>query len=234
MQLNDLGPWPATVEEAAALQDALRPLVDAVGPGPRDVATVAGLDVAYVEGSDRVAAAAVVLDAATLQPVESVTAIGEAGFEYASGFLAFREAPPLAAALARLGTVPDLIVCDGQGLAHPRRFGLACHIGLLTGVPTIGVAKTPIGPFDMPADERGSWTDLVDGGEVVGRAVRTRDGVKPVFVSVGHRIAIETACAHVLRLTPEFRLPETTRRADRLARDTVARPEVDARDAGLR
>lgn len=221
MELRDLGRWPATPADAAALQDELRPLVDTVGPGPQVLHTAAGVDVAYPETGDRVAAAAVVLDAGTLRPVESVTAAGTAGFEYATGFLAFRELPAISAVLRQLTTVPDLLVCDGQGLAHPRRFGLACHVGVLTGLPTVGVAKTPPGPFDMPDEPRGSWTDLVDGGEVVGRALRTQDGVRPVFVSVGHRVNLETACAHVLALSPRYRLPETTRQSDRLARSAA-------------
>jgi deoxyribonuclease V len=123
-------------------------------------------------------------------------------------------------ALERLDRPPDLVVCDGAGLAHPRRFGLACHVGLLVDVPTIGVAKTAPLPHPMPAAPRGSWTALVDRGEEVGRALRTQDGVRPVFVSVGHRIGLDAACAQVLRLC-RHRLPETTRRADRLARDAV-------------
>jgi deoxyribonuclease V len=126
--------------------------------------------------------------------------------------------PAIATLLQALATTPDLLVCDGAGLAHPRRFGFACHVGLLADLPTVGVAKTPIGAFDMPAEPRGSWTALVDRGEVVGRALRTQAGVRPVFVSVGHRIDLDTACAHVLRLCPRYRLPETTREADRLAR----------------
>ncbi|HEY0637140.1 MAG TPA: endonuclease V [Pseudonocardiaceae bacterium] len=223
MQLRSLGRWPTTIEDAAAVQDELRALVDTVGPGPRALGTAAGVDVAYQRDGDRVAAAAVVLDTETLLPVETAIAIGRAGFEYASGFLAFRELPAISTVLEQLTTVPDVLVCDGQGLAHPRRFGLACHVGVLTGVPTIGVAKTPPGPFEPPAAERGAWTPLLDGGEVVGRALRTQDGVKPVFVSVGHKVDLETACAHVLRLSPRYRLPETTRQADRLARDTALR-----------
>jgi deoxyribonuclease V len=229
MRLRELGGrWPSSTEEAAAIQDELRPLVDTVGPGPRTVSTAAGVDVAYVPGSDRAIAAAVVLDAVTLHAVEARTAGGRAGFRYESGFLAFRELPAIAAALERLDTTPDLLVCDGAGVAHPRRFGLACHVGVLTDLPTIGVAKTPIGAFTPPDAPRGSWTELVDGGEVVGRALRTRKGVRPVFVSVGHRIDLDTACAHVLRLCPRYRLPETTRLADRLAREAAHRADAPA------
>jgi deoxyribonuclease V len=217
VHLRRLGPPPATLAEAAEQQERLRPLVDTTGMGPADLRTVAGIDVAQREDSDDVVAAVVVLDAAVLQPVETRTARGRAGHPYAPGFLALRELPAVTAALEALVGVPDLVVCDGAGFAHPRRFGLACHVGLLTGVPTIGVAKTPPVPFTMPAGARGSWTPQLDRGEVVGRALRTQDGVRPVFVSVGHRIGLDAACDHVLRLC-RHRLPETTRWADRLAR----------------
>ncbi|CAL9588308.1 Endonuclease V [Actinosynnema sp. ALI-1.44] len=205
-----------TPEEAVAEQERLRPAV-VTEPAPGfAVRHVAGLDVAYAD-DDRVVGAVVVLDAATLETVDAAVVAGVADFPYVPGLFAFRELPTLLAALDRLTVRPDLLVCDGQGLAHPRRFGLACHIGVLTDLPSVGVAKTPMGAFEMPADERGAWTDLVDAGEVVGRALRTRTGVKPVFVSVGHRIDLDRACAEVLRLC-EVRLPETTRRADALGR----------------
>lgn len=222
MQLHPLGPVPATPDEAAAEQERLRPLVDTTGPGPSDVRTVAGIDVAHRDGTDDVVAAVVVLDAVSLRPVETRTVCGRAGHPYEPGFLALRELPAVTAALEALERVPDLIVCDGAGVAHPRRFGMACHVGLLTGVPTIGVAKSPPMPFEMPKPARGSWTPQVDGDEVVGRALRTQHGVQPVFVSVGHRIGLDAACDQVLRLA-RHRLPETTRRADRLARDAALR-----------
>jgi deoxyribonuclease V len=216
--------WPATVEEAARMQDQLRPLVRSTAAPTSTIRTAAGLDVAYATGSDRVAAAVVVLDVDTLRVVDSAVAHGSASFPYAAGFLAFRELPALVDALERLSTTPDVLVCDGQGLAHPRRFGLACHVGVLTGLPTIGVAKTPLGHYEPPAAERGAWTSLHDSeraSSVVGRAFRTQDGVKPVFVSVGHKIDLDTACQLVLTLTPRYRLPETTRRADQLARSAL-------------
>jgi len=144
---------------------------------------------------------------------------GRAAFPYVPGLFAFREIPALIAALDGLDTIPDLLVCDGYGLAHPRRFGLACHLGVLTGVPTIGVGKTPfVGTHTTPGERRGDASDLVHEGDVVGRALRTRDGVKPVFVSIGHGVDLAGACAHVLALTPRYRLPETTRAADRECR----------------
>jgi deoxyribonuclease V len=222
VHLHPLGPSPTTLDEAAAQQEKLSSLVEATGPGPSDPRTVAGIDVAHREGTDDVVAAVVVLDATTLRPVETRTARGRAGHPYEPGFLALRELPAVTAALEALDTVPDLIVCDGAGVAHPRRFGLACHVGLLTDLPTIGVAKTPPVPFEMPKPARGSWTPQLDGDDEVGRALRTQHGVRPVFVSVGHRIGLDAACDHVLRLA-RHRLPETTRRADRLARDAALR-----------
>ncbi|GIG59104.1 endonuclease V [Longispora fulva] len=209
---------PTTAEEAVALQRALRHQVE-VSPGPTNPRTVAGLDVAYADGSDRVAAAVVVLDAGNLLPVQQATATGLATFPYVPGLFAFRELPTLLEALAQLTVTPDVLVCDGQGLAHPERFGLACHVGLETGLPTIGVAKTLfIGEYEEPGDQRGDWSPLTDGGEVIGRVLRTRAGVKPVFVSVGHRFDLDSATELTLALTPRYRLPETTRAADQLSR----------------
>lgn len=224
MKLRHLHEWPQTVAEAQAIQDSLRPLVDLNGPGPAQVRLAAGLDVAYDRDNDRVAAAVVVLDTATFEPVEASVVVGAAAFAYVPGLFAFREFPPLITALERLRVVPDLLVCDGHGIAHPRRFGLACHVGVLTGLPAIGAAKTLLtGSYEPPGEDRGSWTPLRDGNEVVGRALRTRAGVKPVFVSVGHRLDLGAACRHVLNLSPHYRLPETTRAADRAAREALLR-----------
>jgi len=206
-----------------AVQEELRPLVDLVGPGPAAPATVAGLDVAYAPGGDLLAAAVTVLDSRTLAVVDSAISVGRPAFDYVPGLFAFRELPALLAALGRLTISPDLLVCDGHGLAHPRRFGLACHLGVVTGLPAIGVGKTPlVGEWVPPPTERGAWSPLRDGGEVVGRVLRTRDAVRPVFVSVGHRMSLDNATAQVLGLTPCYRLPETTRTADRLCRDALA------------
>jgi deoxyribonuclease V len=157
----------------------------------------------------------------TFRVVAEATAVGRAAFPYVPGLLAFRELPSLVEAMNSLpdDAVPDLLVCDGYGIAHPRRFGLACHVGAVTGLPTIGVAKTHfVGTYEPPAPERGSWSPLVLDGEVVGRALRTQDGVKEIFVSIGHGIDLDTACGHVLTLSPKYRLPETTRAADQASR----------------
>jgi deoxyribonuclease V len=219
--------WPRDEAEALRIQDGLRGLVDVRGPGPDLPRTIAGLDVAYgsdgaAEGPERVAAAVVVVDTATLEPVATATAVGEVSFPYVPGLFAFRELPTLVTALRALTVVPELLLCDGQGIAHPRRFGLACHLGVLTGLPTAGVAKNPfVGTYQDLGAARGAQAALLDGEETVGRALRTQDGVKPVFVSVGHRIDLDTACRHVLAAAPKYRLPETTRLADRLCRDAL-------------
>ncbi|MFI5708446.1 deoxyribonuclease V [Kribbella sp. NPDC051620] len=218
--------WPTTAAEAIAVQEALRGQVDTTGPGPAPGKTryVAGLDVAY-DGDD-LAAAIVVLDGQTLTEVDRSIVLGRTTFPYVPGLFAFREIPALLDALAKLTITPDLLVCDGQGLAHPRRFGLACHLGVLTGLPTIGVAKNAfVGTFSPPAAERGSCSDLALDGEVVGAVVRTQKAVKPVFVSVGHRVDLANAIAHTVQLSPKYRLPETTRAADRACRRAVAREE---------
>ncbi len=204
-----------------AIQDALRPLVIAADPRPPHFRTIAGLDSAYDDETGVAAAAAVVLDSATLHPVDTAVAHGTVTFPYVPGLLSFRELPITLVALEKLDTTPDLLICDGQGLAHPRRFGLACHVGIRTGTPTIGVAKAPWGDYREPGPERGAVSDITMDGEVVGRALRTRRGVKPVFVSVGHLIDLDTACGQVLALTPRYRQPETTRQADHLCRQAL-------------
>ncbi|MFE9776075.1 endonuclease V [Streptomyces sp. NPDC005931] len=212
--------WPVNEEQARAVQDELRGRVvlDEPGPAPGG-GLVAGVDVAYDDERDLVAAAAVVLDAASLDVVAETTAVGRISFPYVPGLLAFREIPTVLAALDALPCPPGLVVCDGYGLAHPRRFGLASHLGVLTGLPTIGVAKNPFAfTHADPGTPRGSTAPLLAGTDEVGRALRTRDAVKPVFVSVGHRVSLDNACAHTLALTPAHRLPETTRRADALCR----------------
>lgn len=214
---TDLTNWPRTVAEARRVQEALRGRVvmtDRFGK----VKHVAGVDVGFEAAGALTRAAVVVLSFPELKPVERVIARMPTCFPYVPGYLSFREIPAVRAALKKLGTRPDLLLCDGQGLAHPRRFGLACHLGVLTDTPSIGVAKSLlIGAHGRLARPRGSWTVLTDGAETPGAVVRTRAGVKPVYVSIGHRISLETAIDYVLRCTPMYRLPETTRAAHRLA-----------------
>lgn len=209
--------WPRTVPAARALQERLRNQVirtDRHGP----IRRVAGIDIGFEKNRAITRAAVVVLRYPSLELIEQAVARRPTRFPYVPGYLSFREAPAALAALAKLREFPDVLLCDGQGLAHPRRFGLACHLGVLTGLPSIGVAKSLlVGDHGALGKRRGAWRVLRDKGEVVGVALRTRAGVKPVYVSVGHRVRLKTAIAVVLACAPRYRLPETTRLADRLA-----------------
>lgn len=168
-------------------------------------------------GSARGYAAIVVLDLATMETVDQASAVVELPFPYVPGFLSFRELPAILAVWERLRHRPDVLVFDGQGYAHPRRFGIACHGGVTLDVPAIGCAKSVlVGRHGPLGDERGCTSPLVHRGETVGMAVRTRTGVKPLYVSVGHRMDLPTAVELVLRLCTRYREPETTRRAHHL------------------
>ncbi|MDY7013038.1 MAG: deoxyribonuclease V [Cyanobacteriota bacterium] len=210
-------PWPQTVEEATALQEQLRDRVlleDQLG----EINTVAGVDVGFEENYTITKAAAVVLSFPQLERVEKAIARIPTTFPYIPGFLSFREIPALLQALDQLQTLPDLILCDGQGIAHPRRLGIAAHLGVLLELPAIGAAKSRlIGTHEALAPEKGSWQPLRDKGEIIGAVVRSRANVKPLYVSPGHKVSLETAIDCVLRCTTQYRLPETTRWADRIA-----------------
>jgi deoxyribonuclease V len=204
---------PATLKEAAALQRKLRDLV--IPRGRVRDRLVAGVDVGYKGGIAR--AAVVVLR--RLEPVEEIVIEEPVSFPYVPGLLSFREIPPLLTAWKRLKTRPDVVIVDGQGIAHPRRFGVASHFGLLIGVPTIGCAKSRlVGEFERPAAPRGSWSPLRHRRETIGAVLRTRDGGNPVFVSPGHLIGLRRAISVVLACAPRYRLPEPQRRADQLTK----------------
>ena len=210
-------PWDVTPAQARAIQLEGRARViadDALGR----VGRVAGIDVGLEESGAISRAAVAVLEVPSLTLVESAVARLPTAFPYVPGLLSFREIPAALEALGRLSAPPDLLLCDGQGYAHPRRFGLACHLGVLTGLPSIGVAKSRlIGTHGPLPDETGAWVPLLDGDETIGAVLRTRGGVAPVYVSVGHRVSLPTAIRWVLACTTRFRLPETTRQAHRLA-----------------
>lgn len=209
--------WPQTAEQALAVQRSLRERVAATDELPHRISHLAGVDVAYSRDDTTVFAGVVVLDALTLRPVETRTAVRAVAFAYLPGLFAFRELPALLQALSEIETPIDLVVCDGHGLAHPRRLGLASHLGVLLDRPSIGVAKRRlIGAHREPGNARGSVANLTDDGEVIGAALRTQSNVKPVYVSVGHRISLATAVAWTLRLSTRYRLPESTRQADRM------------------
>ncbi|MFQ5995160.1 MAG: deoxyribonuclease V [Acidiferrobacterales bacterium] len=209
--------WPRTVTDARTIQESLRGKIVRSNKLGK-IKYVAGIDVGYEAGGAITRAAAVVLDFPTLTLREHAIVRRRTSFPYVPGYLAFRESPAALAALRKLKTKPDLILCDGQGYAHPRRFGLACHLGLLADIPSIGVAKSRlIGAHGRLAAKKGAWVPLVDDRERIGAVLRTRAGVRPVYVSIGHRVGLETAIKFVLRCTTKYRLPETTRAAHRLA-----------------
>jgi deoxyribonuclease V len=182
------------------------------------VRTVAGVDVGFEEQGRITRAAIAVLRFPSLEPLEEAVAKRPTCFPYVPGLLSFREIPAVLDAFADLSIRPDLILCDGQGYAHPRRFGLACHLGVVTDLPSIGVAKSRlVGECEGLGIEKGSRAPLRHEGEVVGVVLRTRGGVRPLYVSIGHRVSLDTAVDYVLACTTRYRLPETTRRAHRLA-----------------
>ncbi|MDX1931615.1 MAG: deoxyribonuclease V [Capsulimonadales bacterium] len=208
--------WDLTVDEAIAVQRELAAQVRTTNDfDPDALRTVAGIDASY---RDEGKASVVVLSYPDLTVVEEATATARAEFPYVPGLLSFRESPLALDALAKLSALPDLLMLDGQGIAHPRRFGIACHLGVLLDRPTIGVAKSVLtGKYEEPGEEPGSVSPLTYRGEVLGMAVRAKKRTNPLIVSVGHRIDLETAVRLVLACVRGYRLPETTRRAHNLA-----------------
>ena len=209
--------WNLTPSAAIALQHRLRSKVIRLGR-PRQVRHVAGTDVGFERGGGISCAAVAVLSFPELELVDHAVARLPTRFPYVPGLLSFREIPVLLAALDKLRITPDLILCDGQGLAHPRRFGIASHLGVYRGIPTIGVAKSRlIGEHGQPMQRRGAWVPLRDKGETIGAVLRSRTHTEPIYVSVGHRVSLPLAVRYVMACTTKFRLPETTRWAHRLA-----------------
>ena len=211
-------PWSVTPSEARAIQERLRPRVEAADRLP-EVRLVAGVDAHYDAAGRTTFAAVAVMRLPGLELEDRATARRSTTFPYVPGLLSFREAPAILDALERLGAAPDLLLVDGQGLAHPRRFGIACHVGVLADLPAVGVAKSRlVGAHEEPGSGRGDRVPLRHRGEVVGVVVRTRANTRPLYVSIGHRISLETAVGYVLRCSLRFRLPEPIREADRLSR----------------
>ena len=208
-----------TPKEAVRIQNRLRGMVESSSPlDPAGIRLVAGVDVSYLKGDERMFAAAAVYGFPELEPVESRWGSATVTFPYVPGLLAFREAPVMLAVLKKLTLKPDVLLVDGHGVAHPRGVGIASHLGVVLGVPSVGVAKTVlVGEYDEPAQERGSTSPLRHMGETVGLALRTRSGVRPVFVSVGHRVDLESAARLALACCGRFRLPEPIREAHRIA-----------------
>lgn len=215
---NDLiHPWNVSPADARVIQERLRPCVETKDRlEPLDYA--AGVDVGFENDGKVTRAAAVVLELPSLAVVERALARRPTSFPYVPGLLSFREIPAILDALNQLRRKPDVLLCDGQGIAHPRRLGVASHLGVLLDLPSIGVAKSRLtGTHDEPPNRRGAWAPLHDGEECIGAVLRTRINVKPIYVSVGHRLSLPTAIDVVMRTVTRYRLPETTREADRLA-----------------
>ncbi|MHC4060944.1 MAG: deoxyribonuclease V [Planctomycetota bacterium] len=216
MQTKDLHGWNLSYTQAAELQRRLACKVKFV-PLRKRPKLIAGLDCAFSKSGKRIVTAAVVLTFPDLEPVETAIATRKATFPYVPGLLSFREAPACIAAVEKLKNEPDIFVLDGQGIAHPRRLGLAAHLGLFLDKPTIGCAKSRlIGTFEAPSSAKGSYSLLKDGDEVIGAVVRTRSNVRPLFVSVGNKCLLNEAIEITLACAIRYRLPEPTRLADQL------------------
>lgn len=209
--------WPTTAQAACAVQAQLRKQVR-IAEHPDPIRLVAGVDAGFADDGATIRAAVVVLTLPDLRPVAYQLVHQPTPFPYIPGLLSFREAPAILAAIEQLDSMPDLIICDGHGIAHPRRFGIASHIGVILDRPTIGCAKSLlIGTHAPLAAERGAAVPLQHNGQQIGRVVRTRTRVRPVYVSPGHRVGLDQAVELVMQCTTRYRLPETTRYAHNLA-----------------
>ncbi|NMG07007.1 deoxyribonuclease V [Brasilonema sp. UFV-L1] len=218
MKISQRHAWSLTVDEAIKIQEELRDEVITEDKLKEPVQFVAGVDMGFEADGTISRAAVAVLSFPDLQLQETSLARRPTTFPYIPGFLSFREIPAVLDALEKIQIIPDIILCDGQGIAHPRRFGIACHLGLLVDIPTIGVAKSLlVGQHEDVPETRGSYQPLIHKGETIGVVLRTRTGVKPLYISSGHKISLPTAIDYVLRCTTKYRLPETTRIADKLA-----------------
>jgi deoxyribonuclease V len=209
--------WDITPKDAVSLQKKLQNRVR-TDLGTPVVRSIAGVDVAYLREEHQSIATVVLLSFPQLQPLEQAIARVETPFPYVPGLLSFREVPPLLEAFEKLTRKPDLIFVDGHGRAHPRRLGIASHLGLWLEKPTIGIGKSRLcGDYQTPGDRKGDRSDLLDGTEIIGVVLRTRDRVRPIFVSIGYGLELDTCVEWTLRVTTRYRLPEPIRQADRVA-----------------
>lgn len=217
IHVTQLHNWDVTPAAAIEIQKTLADKVirrDAFD----EIQFVAGIDVGFEDKGRITRAAVCILESNTLQVIEQTIARKPTKFPYVPGLLSFREIPAIIDALGKIRHIPQILFCDGQGYAHPRRLGIASHLGLLTGLPSIGVGKSRlIGRHQAVPNSRGAWVPLVDNGETVGAVLRTRINVNPLYISSGHKIALESAVECVMRCVTRYKLPEPTRLADRLA-----------------
>ncbi len=217
MKINANFSVPQSLEEAKQIQQQLKQQV-ITEDDLTEVRYVAGVDVGFKNNYQLTQAAVAVLSFPDLQLVETQIACLPTTFPYIPGFLSFREIPAILKALESIEIIPDIILCDGQGIAHPRRLGIASHLGVLIDIPTIGVAKSLlIGKHEEVPLEKGSWQPLIDKREVIGVVLRSRTNVKPIYVSIGHKISLPTTIQYVMGCLTKYRLPETTRWSDKLA-----------------
>jgi len=208
--------WPNNFEEARRIQESLAARIELV-PFKAKLKLIAGVDAAFSE--TRVSAAACLFSYPDLELVEETIAAAEIRFPYVPGFLSFREGPAFIKAVRRLKTKPDLILVDGQGIAHPRGIGIASHLGVLLDMPTIGCAKSRlIGEFPEPGPKKGNWSPLLHQGQIIGAVLRTRTGIRPLFISPGHKINLENSIEIALACARHYRIPEPLRRADFLSK----------------
>lgn len=220
MRLKAPHRWDISPAEAGKIQRALAAHVLREGD-PILAGRIAGVDVGFEDAGRTTRAAVAVLDMPACRVVETALARLPTRFPYIPGLLAFRELPAVLMALSQLRQAPELLLCDGQGIAHPRRLGIAAHLGVITGLPSVGVGKTCLcGRHAEVPNVRGAWVTLEDEGEVIGAVLRTRVGVKPVYVSIGHRLDLKAAIASVMATVTHYRLPAPIRAAHRLASDT--------------
>jgi deoxyribonuclease V len=221
MHVRQTHPWDVTPKEAIAIQRRLAGEVRLEeNPALASLHSVAGVDVGFEEEGRITRAAIAVLDHPGLQLVEHVVVRVPTSFPYIPGLLSFRELPAVLQAVERLRQTPQVFLCDGQGIAHPRRLGIASHLGVLLDRPTIGVAKTRlVGTYEEPGEERGAWSCLMDHGECIGAVLRSRSGVKPIYISPGHKLSLRQSIAITMACSGRYKLPETTRWAHRLASD---------------
>ncbi|QDU63561.1 Endonuclease V [Planctomycetes bacterium Pan216] len=229
MRFRKLHDWDLTPKEAVALQRQLVSQVVLNRPDKRPPQLIAGVDASYPRFSNRITAGVVVCHRDDWSIVESSYAVLDSPFPYVPGLLSFRELPGLLEAFKGLKTRPDAIIVDGQGRAHPRRFGIGCHLGLWLDIPTIGCGKTRLcGEFAEPSNERGGRSDLIDKEEVIGEVLRTRTGVKPVYASIGHKFDLVSAVDLLLDCAPRYRLPEPIRLAHHFVNESRLASTEDA------
>jgi deoxyribonuclease V len=225
MKAKNLHDWNVTVKKAIELQKSLAGQVQ-VRPFDKKLKSIGGLDCSFTDDKKNIIACVVVLSTKSFEIIETSYTVQAVNFPYIPGLLSFREAPACLAAIEKLTVIPDCFIVDGQGIAHPRRLGIASHLGLFLDIPTIGCAKSRlIGDFKQPLSKKGSTSPLMDKGEIIGSVVRTRSNVKPVFVSVGNKCRLSDAIRIVLNCCTKYRLPEPSRLAHQIV--TRLKKEVE-------